>query len=216
MVKEIDIRLNKKAVCIDLKNKYVEFEDGEKAYYDKLISSIPLPEIIKIIKDVPQKVNEAAESLVATSMRLISVGFSRPDVAKYLWWYIYDEDMYPARVYSPNLKSVNNVPNGCSALQFEVYESKNKKINISDDLLCEHIEKCIKKMNLANKNDVLFMNIHNERYANVVFYDDIYTNREIIKDYLLNNNVKSIGRFGEWDYFWSDQSFFSGFTAVKG
>mgnify|MGYP000927217184 CR=1 FL=1 len=148
-------------------------------------------------------------------MRLVSVGFNKPDIAKYLWLYIYDEDIHPARAYSPNLKSSNNVPEGCSALQFEVYESIYKKVNLSDDLLCEHIEKCINKMKIANKEDILFVKVNHEKYANVVFYDDINLNKKIVHNYLLSQDISCIGRFGEWDYLWSDESTTSAKKVIK-
>lgn len=215
MVKEVDIKLNKKAICINTDSKYVQFGDDTKVYYERLISSIPLPEIVNIIKDIPAYVKEAAEKLVATSMRLVSVGFNRPDIAKHLWFYIYNENIYPSRVYSPNLKSSSNVPSGCSALQFEVYESKYKKIGLNDDLLCEHIEKSILNMGIADKQDIIFVKVNHENYANVVFYGDIYINRKIIHDYLLMKGIECIGRFGEWDYLWSDQSMISGCKVLK-
>lgn len=215
ITEEVDIKLNKRATFINADSKYVEFDDGTKVYYEKLISSIPLPEIVKIIKDIPTYVKTSAENLVATSMRLVSVGFNRPDIAKYLWFYIYNQDIYPSRAYSPNLKSPNNVPTGCSSLQFEVYESKFKKIDLSDDLLCEHIQKSILNMGIAEKKDITFIKVNHEKYANVVFYSNIYKNRKIVRDFLSSKGIESIGRFGEWDYLWSDQSMMSGYNVAK-
>ena len=37
--------------------------------------------------------------------------------------------------------------------------------------------------------------------------------RKIVKDYLVKNNIVPIGRFGEWEYLWSDQAFLSGKNA---
>ena len=56
----------------------------------------------------------------------ISVGLKTKNIPPYLWWYIYDEDILPARVYSPSLKSPDNVPEGCSSLQMEVYCNRNE------------------------------------------------------------------------------------------
>ncbi|QXE21287.1 NAD(P)/FAD-dependent oxidoreductase [Clostridium sp. 001] len=216
MVNNINIKLNKKAILIDATNKYIEFKDGTKVYYETLISSIPVPELIGILKDTPREVIYASNKLMATSMKLVSVGFNRPDIIDKLWFYIYDEDILPARAYSPSLKSRNNVPNGCSSIQFEIYESPCKKVNMSNSNLCEYIEKCIIKMNIASKNDILFMNVKNVDYANVIFYSDIYRNREIIQGYLKKVGIYCIGRFGKWDYLWSDQSFLSGMNmAIK-
>jgi len=44
----------------------------------------------------------------------------------------------------------------------------------------------------------------------VVFYFEREKNVRIIYDYLKKNKVYYIGRFGEWDYLWSDESLLSG------
>lgn len=93
MVKDIDIELNKKAILIDLKRKKIDFSDGSSAYYNNLISSMPIPELINIIKDVPDDVKIAASKLHATSGQLVSLGFNRPDISPKIWFYIYDEDI---------------------------------------------------------------------------------------------------------------------------
>lgn len=214
MVENVDIRLNKKATCIDINNRYVEFADGTKEYYENLISSIPINEVVKLIKDTPSNILEAAQKLMVTSVALVSVGFKRPDVAKYLWYYIYDEDILPARVYSPSLKSINNVPDNCSSLQFEIYFSENKQLHFNEKEVLEKIESDILKMNLCDKNDILFMDYRKIKYGNVIFYKDMGKYRKIVTDYLNKCNIVSIGRFGKWDYLWSDQSLLSGKNAA--
>ncbi|GHU92126.1 O-antigen synthesis protein WbyH [Clostridia bacterium] len=115
-----EILYNKKLVKLDVADKILAFSDGSEYQYEYLASSIPLPELVRITSET-EKLNTESQKLVATSMSLISVAFNKPDIAKYLWMYIYDEDISAARVYSPNLKSPNNAPKGCSSLQFEIY-----------------------------------------------------------------------------------------------
>ncbi len=210
MVKECAIHTNKKATLIDAKNKWVEFATGEKIFYERLISTIPLPEIIKIIKDVPDNIAVAANELWATSIALVSIGFNRPDIAKYLWFYIYDESLYASRVYSPNLKSLDNVPPGCSSLQFEIYFSKFNPLSMSSDLLVEHAINSLQLMNLANRGDIVTTDCRIIPYANVVFERGMVEIRQNVIDYLKSKEIYVAGRFGEWDYLWSDQSLLSG------
>ncbi|MBU3190607.1 NAD(P)-binding protein [Clostridium bowmanii] len=215
MTSNLKMEFHKEAITIDVKKKSVEFSDSTQIYYNSLISSIPLPEIIKIIKDVPLNVRNAANKLLSTSVALISVGFNKIIDAKSTWIYIYDENIVAARAYFPHLKSINNVPSGCSSIQFEVYYSKHNPLDISDDLLKENIIKDIVKMKLANVNDIIFIHAKREKYANVVFETDIYINREIVINYLRKMGIITTGRFGEWDYLWSDQSFMSGMRAAN-
>lgn len=204
------ILCNKKAVCIDAEKRYVEFDCGEKVYYEKLISTIPLPEIVKIIKDVPANVSRVAKQLWATSVALVSIGFNRPDVAKNLWFYIYDDDILAARVYSPNMKSPNNCPSGCSAMQFEVYFSKNKPLHMDNDNLIEHFVSSLRTMRLASREDIIVSDCRILPYGNVVFERGTSERRKLVIDYLKCIDIRVAGRFGEWDYLWSDQSLISG------
>lgn len=207
--KGLDIRLNKKAVRIDTAAKQVEFADGTVENYDNLISSLPLPEIIKMISDVPENVQNAAKQLRWTCGYQVSLGFNRPDVAKYLWFYIYDEDVPPARVYSPNLKSPDNAPDGCSSLQAEIFFANGAKVVDKNIILQKTVEK-LKEICQFNDRDVVVKDIRFEPYANIIFTPEIYESRKVVREWLQAQGIKTIGRFGKWDYLWSHQAFESG------
>jgi len=214
MALDVNMQTNKEAVLIDVKNMKVDFADNTFTHYSSLISSMPIPELVKIIKDVPNSIKEASEKLLCTSGQLVSVGFNREDIAKDIWFYIYDEDILPARAYSPSIKSPDNVPNGKSSLQFETYFSKNSPKKLSGGSLIDHIIKKGKKMKLWSSNDIEVSDYREVKYANVVFDFNRKKNVKIIHDYLDQIGIKYIGRFGEWDYLWSDQSLLSGKKAV--
>lgn len=210
----LDIRFNKEVIKIDTAAKTVTFKDGTSTKYSRLISSLPLPEIVKMLDNVPVEVKTAAENLMYTSGYMVSLGFNRPDIAKYLWFYIYDEDILTSRIYSPNLKSPNNVPSGCSSLQAEVFFSNKAVIPSADIVLKNTIEKLI-EMNVIDEKDIIVKDIRFEKFANIIFDKDIYKNREIVLNYLTSQNIESIGRFGKWEYFWTHQAFEDGMEVAK-
>lgn len=210
MRKDCDIRLNKKVIEIDTVNKIVYFEDNTNQKYDDLISSIPLAEYKNLIKEMPIEVKNTCDKLKYTSIALVSIGLNKPNIPKYLWFYIYDEDILAARCYSPSIKSPDNVPKGCSSLQFEIYFSKDKPLNLPNDELIEHIIKKSEKMNVFNKEDIVIKDCRFLEYGNVIFYHGMEDDRKIILNYLENLNIKTVGRFGKWEYLWSDQSLMSG------
>lgn len=75
------------------------------------------------------------------------------------------------------------------------------------------LEKSIQKlveMKVIKEEDLIVKDIRFEKYANVIFDFNIYEVRMKIRKYLESIGIKTIGRFGEWDYFWSDQSLMSG------
>lgn len=207
--KGLDIRFNKEVVRIDTRNKIIYFKDGTYEKYDRLISSLPLPEIVDMIDGCPDDVKRAGHNLHNTCGYMVSLGFRRPDVAKHLWFYIYDEDILASRVYSPNLKSSDNVPEGCSSLQAEIFFDCKSKIPDKETVLKNTIKKLV-EMGLFSEEEIVVKDIRFEKYANVTFDKDIYKNRQIVIDYLAKTEIESIGRFGKWDYLWTFQAFETG------
>lgn len=210
MRKDCDIRLNKKVIEIDIKNKIVYFEDNTNQNYDYLISSVPLPQYKNLIKDVPIEVKNACDKLKYTSVALVSIGLNKPNIPKHLWFYIYDEDILASRCYSPSIKSPENAPNKCSSFQFEIYFSKDKPLALSNDGLIEHIVDKSEKMRVFYKEDIVIKDCRILEYGNVIFYHGMEDDKKIVLDYLKKLNIKTVGRFGKWEYLWSDQSLMSG------
>lgn len=202
-----DIRYGKEVVSIDTANKMISFKDGSEVTYKRLISSLPLPEVIKMSQGVPEDVVKASSKLECTCGYHISVAFKNKNIPPYLWWYVYDEDILTARVHSPSMKSPNNAPEGCSSLQMEVY---CKEGEYTEKELLDGTVGRLCKLGIICKDDILFTHIGFEKYANVIFTKPIYEVRNVVRDYLSSMGVETIGRFGEWDYLWSDQSLISG------
>jgi len=211
MAAECDIRLNKNIVKIDLADKKIYSEDGEVIVFKRLISSLPLPEMKNLIIELPEKVKNACDRLQYTQISLVNIGFKKKDIPKYLWFYIYDKDFLPARCNSPSLKSSNNAPEGCSSFQFEIYHLNIKKNKISPDAMINNAIDQGVKMGLFNYGDIAIQDYRFLPYGNVVFYHGMEEDRNLILDYLSRMGIECIGRFGCWDYFWSDNSLNSGY-----
>ncbi len=210
----LNIRFNKEATHINAEDKIVTFSDGSQSTYERLISTLPLPEIVKMLSNVPLEVKSAASELMHTCGYMVSLGFKRTDVAEHLWFYIYDEDILSSRVYSPSLKSPDNVPTGCSSMQAEIFFSNKSQIPDADVVLENTIEKLV-KMGLFTENEIIVKDIRFEKYANVIFDKNIYKNRKIVLDYLNAIGIESIGRFGKWEYQWTHQAFKDGMEVAK-
>lgn len=213
LLQGIKINYNKCAVRVNLAKKYVEFKDGTVCFYENLISSIPLPELVQYTVDVPEEIRNSSRKLIASKVSLVSVGFQKPDIPKWLFFYIYDEDIMAARVNSPSIKSRENVPPGCSSLQFEIYHNPHDFIH--EESIVENTRYAIKKMKICNDEDIMFMDYRVLPYGNVIFYKGMEADRDSIKEFYTGKGVKLIGRFGEWDYLWSDQSYLSGYNVGK-
>lgn len=202
-----DIRYGKEVTNIDTTLKTVTTSDNTTYHFTRLISTLPLNLYPSLMPGMPEDIKTAARMLKATSGYHVSIALKTKDIPPYLWWYIYDEDILAARVYSPSLKSPNNAPEGCSSLQMEVYCAENA---FTEQELKERTIGKLIEMGIIKKEDILFTHIGFEAYANVIFDKNIYVCREKVRKYLISQGIEPIGRFGEWGYLWSDQSLLSG------
>lgn len=207
-----DIRYGCKVAEINPRSKQVITNNGFVFDYELLFSSIPLPEYKNLIKDMPASIREACSNLCCTSGYHISIGIKGKCIPPYLWWYIYDEDILASRVYSPSLKSSDNAPEGYSSLQAEVYCEKDQYSQ--DELYAGTIQKFI-EMGLIEENNIEFIDYNFESYANVIFDKKAKAAKELVRDYLSSLGIVTIGRFGEWEYYWSDQALMSGIRAAR-
>jgi protoporphyrinogen oxidase len=215
MVDKSNIVLNSRAILLDLKNKIIEFNNGSKVKYNYLISTIPLPELVSISKDINEEIKNKAKALKATSLLMVSLVIEGELNFNDIWFYIYDEDILPARAYLPGKKSINNIKKGYSAIQFEIYYSESKPIKISNEMIINNIYSFLEKMKLTSKRNIILSDMRSLDYANVIFYENTTKNRDFIIDFYEKNDIYSIGRFGQWDYLWSDQSLLSGKTSIS-
>lgn len=207
------LHLNKKAVRIDPAAKTVFFQDGTQAEYDRLLSSVPLPEMVNLIDRAPAEVREMAAGLEHTGVALVSAGMKKTDFEKF-WFYIYDTDIMAARAYMPSVKSPANAPEGCSSIQFEIYFSSKAQAPAEQEAV-ENTLYALEKLGIASRRDVLFTDYRIMPYGNVTLLKSTEQNVPVITDWVKSQGISPIGRYGEWKYLWSDQSFLSGYKAAK-
>jgi protoporphyrinogen oxidase len=104
------IRLNKKAVAIDVDAKTITFADGSTTRFDHLISTMPLDVLFRdILKgNVPRHLVARAGELLHSGGHMVGVGIKRPCPSKKSWMYFPESNCPFYRVtylsnYSPNM-----------------------------------------------------------------------------------------------------------------
>ncbi|KQY08689.1 MULTISPECIES: protoporphyrinogen/coproporphyrinogen oxidase [Massilia] len=207
-----EIRTGHAATGIDTAARTVTFANGATVRYRQLVSTLPLPVLVRLAGDVPDDVRAAGAGLHATSIDLVSVGFDKP-LVKDLWFYIYDEDIVASRAYSPSVKSPDNAPPGCSSLQFEIYNYDTGSAH-APDALKENTVYALRKMGIATADDIVVLDHRRLAYGNVIFEQGMEERRARVRGWADAAGIATCGRFGEWDYLWSNQSLLSGYRAL--
>jgi len=207
-----ETRLDHKLVRLDPAKKELHFENGSSASYDGVVSSIPLTELIPLIDGAPKNVVEAASKLACTTCVVVNLGIPRTDISPAHWTYFYDRDYSLTRLSFPHMFSPNNVPDEHGSFQAEVYFSKKyRPLTGQPDECIEPVIADLQRCGLLRADDeIVFKEAHLIPYANVIFDHDREVALPIVHKYLDEIGVGYCGRYGDWDYHWTDESFISG------
>ncbi len=211
------IRLNKRVIQLDTRAKKIFFDDGTSIYYERLISTMPLPDLIAVIptEEIPHDIRMAAEKLACSSLVLIDAAVNRRGLFHHHWFYVYDEDISFARGHFPYLLSPNNAPTGQGSIQLEIYHSRYKPLPCTPSNLVDRAAKDLIKLNiLASEREILWIRHREIQYANVIFDQNRTDALRAICPWLKAHGIHLAGRYGEWGYLWSDDATRSGWKAA--
>jgi protoporphyrinogen oxidase len=228
--KTLPVQYNKKLSYISYENKELTFADGEKVTYDKLISTMPLPQMI-INSDAPDEIKDHARKLKCSQVLIVNVVVNHPSKIDNQLLFVYDEDYLSTRINFTELLSPNNGIEGKTGIQVEVYFSDYHEKTTSDEVIEQKVVQELIQMGLIESEDKV-QSHHSKwiEWANVIFdlerkeaQNEIYTWLEskglIREDDDLNpmtdwdaktgtnaplGDIILTGRFAQWKYFWTD------------
>ncbi len=212
-----NIKLDHEVTSVDPRTRELTFSNGLVTQYDSLISSVPLPDMIRMIKDAPDDVVEASRKLACSTCVLVNIGINRADISNAHMSYFYDEDICFTRLSFPHMLSSHNAPPGTGNIQAEVYFSeKYKPFSGKAEDWINPVIRDLKKVGLVREEDeILCRKAMLLRYANVIFDLDRAEALKIVHGYLDDIGVAYCGRYGDWGYMWTDESFISGERAAE-
>jgi protoporphyrinogen oxidase len=212
-----DLRLGHTLERIDPRRKEIRFANGVAVPYRGIVSSVPLPDLIPSIAGAPKDVLAAASRLACTELVVVNLVVNRPDLVDAHWTYMYDHDIFFTRLSTPHRQSPNNVPPGCGSLQAECYYStKYRPLDREPSDCIEPTIRDLKRIGLLRADDkILFQGAMHIEYANVIFDLERAAALETVHGYLDDIGIAYCGRYGDWAYIWTDESFMSGEKAAE-
>ena len=211
------LELNHHVERIDARARTLTFRSGSTASYDALISSVPLPEVVKLIAGVPADVTAAAARLACSACVLVNIGVARDDFANTHIDYFYDLDIVFPRTSYPHMMARSNAPAGCGSIQVEVYFSpKYRPFAGKPEDYIEPVLRDLIRCGVIEEHDkILLRHAVYIPYANIIFDHDRADALSIVRGYLDDIGIDTCGRYGEWGYYWTDDSIKSGERAAE-
>ncbi|MCM8779667.1 MAG: FAD-dependent oxidoreductase [Candidatus Omnitrophica bacterium] len=199
-------------VCqIDQEKKEIKLASGQKEKYDYLISTLPLPEVPKIIKGMPKNTLTLFKKLRWNSIFNLNLGLAATEHSGRHWVYFPEKEFSFFRVgffhnfYQP--------PKKMSSLYAEVSYSRDKPLDkhkivrrIKDDLKRAGI--------IPSGGKIIAQEINDIEYGYPIYDANYKQTRELILKYLSLNNIISCGRYGSWRYFSMEDAMLDGKQAA--
>lgn len=196
----------------------IETVDGKTEYYDHVISTMPITQLIKGFSDVPPEILELTEILRYRNTILVYLWVDRDNLFSDNWLYIHSSDLLMGRM--TNFK--NWVPTICKGqsdtiLALEYWCFDNNELWVMDDeKLISMAGAEVKKTGLLNGAKILDGYICRISKSYPVYYKGYREQLKKIEDYLDTiDNVTVIGRSGSFKYNNQDHSILMGILAAE-
>ncbi len=209
------IEMNAEAAQLLPRAHLLVMADGRRYRYEHLVSTIPLPELVRLAgAEAPDEVRAAARALRHLSVRCVNLGVGRAGVTDKHWIY-YPEDTVFHRIFAQGNASPHCNPPGGFGLTCEISYSPWKPLPLDGQALVERcIADCVKVGMLRPDDAILAANQVDMPYAYVVYDHARAANVALVKAWLARHDILLAGRYSEWEYYNSDHAFIAGKKAA--
>jgi len=206
-----ELMLNTRVTAVSPKRRTVTLSDGQILPYEYLVSTMPLPVLVRLMgAEAPLEVRAAAKALRSVSVRCVNLGIGRENLTDKHWIY-YPEDTVFHRIFVQGNASPFCNPPGGFGLTCEITYSPDKPLPCDGDALVRRcIEDCHKVGIFSASDPVWTANQVDMRYAYVVYDHARPANVKTIADWVATQDIILEGRYSEWEYYNSDHAFLAG------
>lgn len=209
-----NIKLSCRIVSIDIKGRYIQLDDGTTQGFDQIISTIPLPELIRITKDLPGWLSESAYCLKYISVYDINIGVNREGISDKHWIYFPEPEFIFYRVGFPMNFSRDVVPPGTSSIYAEVSHIPDESMR-HDTLKKKVLDGLVLSGILKDNDEVMVMDIKDIKYAYAIYDAFRRDNIEKIIGYFRDHGIYAIGRYGSWEHSSMEDAIIQGREAAE-
>lgn len=169
---------------------------------ERLISTIPLQELLQCLDGVPKNVKRACRELKYNSIACIFLGIkgSVPDIS---WMYVPEKELgLFNRISFPSNYSPHVAPSGHSSILVEItYREGDKASTMQDGEIIDHVVDALLNMKIIKtKDDVVYSAVMRQKYAYVIYDLEYQKNIAIVKEYCAGIGISLVGRFAEFEY----------------
>jgi len=193
------IRTGLRVVRVDADARTVTLANGDRLSYSTLINTMPLPDLLAVMKDPGGSMARKAGRLRYSSVLGVCLGLDRPVETRDHWIYFPGEDIPFYRMGFPSNFSDHVAPAGCGSVYAELAFSKGAAPDPGP--LAGEVLQTLGNIGLADRSTGVKARLDLAIPYAYVFHD-LYRaqNLEPILTALAAEGILSVGRYGAWEY----------------
>ena len=185
---------------------------------DLVVSSMPLPLLVRALSPGPREVERAIESLTFRNTVLVYLRVDSPALFSYNWVYIYAPAIQIGRVTNFRCWAPASPPDDATILCLEYWCSDGDAIWQNDDAaIAELAAREMKSTGLLGQARITATEVRRFRRSHPVYSQGYLEHVGILRDYVRGfQGLASIGRHGSFSYNSVSDSILDGILAVEG
>ena len=185
---------------------------GEDVRYRAIISSVPLPEMVRLVGGAPPSVLEAARLLRAATVTYVNVAARDVGAPPWHWVYLPETKLRPYRVGSASAAVPSVAPPGFRSFYVEM--SGREPVPPAEAERAA-LEALLAVGMIGSPSDVRFAEVRTIPQAYVI-HDRAYgPARSAVRDWLAERDVLVAGRSGNWEYSSMEDALLGGRQAAR-
>tara|TARA_B100000575_G_C23143204_1_gene666005 strand:- start:6951 stop:8237 length:1287 start_codon:yes stop_codon:yes gene_type:complete len=202
-----EVSLKNKIVGINLSNDIEIVTDKQKLNFDKIISTIPIHELLPIINPKPPlEIMEALSKLKYNSIHITCLKVKGDWLGDNFAITVADPDIIFHRLSRLNFLGEHYAQRGYTNIMVETTFRKGLKEDLDHTTLEDKIIKDLKSLDIVNVEKIENIFTNTFKYAYVIYDQNHRKNTDLVLDYLRSINITPLGRFGTFEYINSDKA----------
>jgi protoporphyrinogen oxidase len=209
------VRCGSEIVEIDADAHEVWLSDGESVAYEELVLSLPLPEIVRLLRDPPGDIVAAARDLVYTSIHVVSLGVE--GAIETPWTFMrFPGDRVPFyRVSIPSHYADDGAPPGHAVAVAEVSHHPARH-RVDADTALRGARDALTELGVVGRHArVVVERVDDIRYGHVVYNHRTRAAVRTVLDHLGSCSISMCGKYGLWQDMLMAGSIVSGMDVAR-
>jgi protoporphyrinogen oxidase len=200
-VKKVVKNYNVESVRFLSPKKWVVSNGKEEREYERIISCMPIFDLVNALKDTPAKIKNSVEKLKYNSLTVIMLGIDKSKLSDKFAVYFPQSGLLFHRICLHSYMGSWYTPHDKSSIIAEITTNPGDGIHEMPDkkLICR-VGSALDREGFIDKKDVCESDIKRMKYGYVVYDLEYQKNTRLVRDYFKYIKLPLCGRFAEFEY----------------